>query len=150
MGITSNLKLEATLEKDIVRLGEPCQIWIRLSSKGEKAQLVNRRMAIGYRDSVSREIFAEIIDFDTGKPARIDLADYNRDFSPVSDYVYLDPGQTISTSFDLLEWYPPVYEGTYKLVVYYQANEPLASAAPPNVVSGIYESNQLILVVLPK
>ncbi|MEP0825169.1 MAG: hypothetical protein HRF40_06765 [Nitrososphaera sp.] len=109
--------------------------------------MVNKRLAIGYRDNISREIFADLINLDTGEPARIDAVDYNRNFSPASDYVYLQPGETISTLFDLFEWYPPVYDGTYRLVVYYQADEPMATAAPPDVVSGVIESNQIVLTI---
>jgi len=104
-------------------------------------------MAVGYRDNLSREIFADLIDAETGQPARIDAVDYNRNFSLASDYIYLNPDESISTSFDLLEWYPPVEGGTFKLVVYYQADEPLATAAPPNVVSGIIKSNQVVLTI---
>lgn len=145
--MTSNLELKIDLEKNRIHLGESCQVLVKLSNEGKKAQVVNRRMAVGYRDNISREIFAELIDLDTGESPRIDFVDYNRDFSPTSEYVYLYPGQTISTSFDLSEWYPLINEGSYKLVVFYQADEPLATAAPPNVVRGILKSNQLGLVI---
>lgn len=141
-----NLRLEAALPPSPVPLSQPCPVTVRLVNEGAAPVMVNRRLAVGYRDHHARELFAELREADTGQPAPIRPVDYERQFSPPEDYGYLAPGESISQSFDLFGWYAPQKGGRYQLVVYYQADEPLAKP-PPEVARGVYASPPLDLQV---
>ena len=142
------LDLKVHILTQPARLSHPCKIEVRLTNQSLNPVLVNRRLAVGYRDSHARELFAEVLKRGTGeivsKPAQL----YNRNFSSPDDYVWLAPGQSVSTTFDLFEWYTLPGPGEYHLIVYYQADEPLA-AKPPDLLIGTYASAPIVLNVLP-
>ncbi|MCG8417875.1 MAG: hypothetical protein MJE77_08025 [Proteobacteria bacterium] len=129
-----------------IRLGEPCSIAVTLRNHGDSAVVINRRMSVGYRDSLSRELFAEIVDASTGKAAPYPPVDYDRDFSEAEDYVALAPGDTISGGFDLFEWYPLEHAGTYRLTVFYQATEELATP-PAGTYAGTVSSRTVTVII---
>jgi hypothetical protein len=123
-----------------------CIVKVTLTNNDSVAQIVNRRMAVGYRDTLARELFGDLTNIASGLPANISVVDYDRNFSSPSDYISLPPGQSIERSFDLFEWYAPTKPGTYRLTMHYQADEKLARA-PQNVVKGIYTSEPVTLEV---
>jgi hypothetical protein len=129
-----------------IRLDRHCPVRATLTNTGQDPALVNGRLAVGYRGTLARELYAELIDLATGGPALIYEADYDRSFSPRSDYVWLGPGESISTTFDLWEWYAPIGAGSYRLKMYYQADEPLADP-PGEIVRGVWAAAPVELEV---
>jgi hypothetical protein len=119
---------------------------VRLRNVGDEAVLVNRRLEPGYRDSLSRELFVDVLD-ENGEPAPTAELDYTRPWPSPSDYVELAPGEEIASSLDLFRWYRPQQPGRYRIVVHYQADEPSASS-PENVVRGVVSSDELELDVV--
>ena len=99
------LDLKVHILTQPVRLSDPCRVEVRLTNQSPDAVLINRRLAVGYRDSHARELFTEVFkrgsDEIVSQPALL----YKRDFSSPADYVWLAPGESVSTSFDLFEWY---------------------------------------------
>jgi hypothetical protein len=140
------LRLEVALPPSPVSLSQPCPVTVRLVNEDTVPLMVNRRLAVGYRDHHARELFADLRQAATGQPASIRQVDYERQFSPPEDYGTLEPGESISQSFNLFDWYAPQKGGSYQLIVYYQADEPLAKP-PPEVVPGIYASPAVDLQV---
>jgi hypothetical protein len=143
-----NLTLEIDLPDAAARLDRPYPIIVRLTNHSAEPVLVNHRMAVGYRDHLARELFAELLDSASGEPAPLFEVDYNRDFSTPEDYQALNRGESIQATFDLLDWYRPIQPGTYKLVVFYQADEPLARP-PAGTLRGIFSSAPQALQILP-
>lgn len=146
MNKISDIKIVANLSKTLISLGTSCTVEVIIQNMGRKNVLLNSRLAVGYRDNLSRELFADLLDPVSGQPIQIAEVDYDRDFSSSSDYIYLEPGRSISGSFDLLEWYTPSTTGTYRLVVHYQADEPLAST-PEDIVRGIHTADPVDLTI---
>lgn len=147
MNSQSNLSVEVRLPERPIYLSRPYMVELRLINTGQVRLLINGRLAVGYRNNLSRELFADLLDPVSGRQAKIVEVDYNRDFSPLADYIFLESGQSVSGSFDLIKWYAPVKAGTYRLVVHYQADEPLAST-PQGVVCGVYSSEPIDLLIL--
>jgi hypothetical protein len=130
-----------------IRLDRHCPVRVTLTNTGQDPSLVNGRLAVGYRGTLARELYAELIDLASGGPALIYEADYDRPFSPLPDYVWLAPGESIATTFDLWEWYAPIGAGCYRLLMYYQADEPLADP-PGEIVRGVWSAAPIELEVL--
>ena len=144
-----SLDIEVSLPAESIYPGAPCPIEITIVNQTVEPVLINRRLAIGYSNCLARELFIELRDAKTGSAAPIIEVDYQRDFSPSSDYDYLSPGEKVSVSFDLFEWYEPVNPGTYVLVVHYQADEPLADP-PAQILRGVHSSKPMDLKVMPE
>jgi hypothetical protein len=146
--IMETLDLKVRILTQRARLSYPSKIEVRLTNQSPNPVLINRRLAVGYRDSHARELFAEVLNPETreivSKPAQL----YNRNFSSPDDYVWLASGQSVSTTFDLFEWYTLPSAGDFELIVYYQADEPLA-AKPPGLLAGTYASEPVSLSVTP-
>lgn len=142
----TSLKVKAVLAEASVASGAPCVMTVQVSNDASETVLVNSRMAVGYADSLSRELFVEMIDVATGVPPKMVEIDYERPFSPTVDFVPLLPGETVSARFDLFDWYAPLSKGRFRIVVHYQADEPLAKA-PDGVAKGVYSSDPLELIV---
>ena len=81
MAIDPNLSLEIDLPAGEARLDRPYPITVRLTNYSTEPVWVNKRLAVGYREHLAREIFADLLDSETGDPATIIEVDYNRDFS---------------------------------------------------------------------
>jgi Uma2 family endonuclease len=131
-----------------VRLSHPCEVEVRLTNRSPDAVLINRRLAVGYRDSVARELFVEVYKQGSDEVVSQKALLYQRNFSSPEDYVWLAPGQSIATSFDLFEWYSLPSAGEFELVVCYQADEPLAPK-PDGLLSGTYCSERVAFNVIP-
>lgn len=146
MNESDNLLLEIQPPEEPLTPGGARRITARLTNRGVAPVVINRRLAIGYRDHLSRELFAELKKAETRVPVPVREVDYDRSFSPPSDYGPLAPGQSIEKTFDFFEWYRPAKSGTYWLVLHYQADEKLASP-PPGTLGGIVSSRPAVLEV---
>jgi hypothetical protein len=142
------LEVTALIRTQPVRLSRPCQVEIRVTNRSPDPVLVNRRLAVGYREGQAREVFAEVYrrgsDEIVSRPALL----YQRDFSPPEDYVRLPPGHSVETTFALFEWYSLPSAGEFDLVVSYQADEPLAPK-PAGLLGGIHTSDRVAFSVEP-
>jgi hypothetical protein len=131
-----------------VRISDPCLIEVKLTNRTSQPALINRRLAFGYRDSHARELFVEVFRPGSDEVVSKRTKLYERDFSPPDDYVRLPPIQIVSTSFDLFDWYSLPAAGDYEMVVYYQADEPLA-VKPVGLLFGIHSSARIAFTVVP-
>ena len=140
----SPLRVEAALEGPVARSG-PAPVAVSVTNVSDSPVLVNRRLAPGYRDASSRELWADIRD-DTGAPASVSTIDYERDLPTASDYGELGPGESLTGRFDLFHYARPQRAGRYSVTVVYQADEPVAGP-PPGVVAGEHAADPLTLDV---
>jgi hypothetical protein len=141
-----SLHVEANILAQPVRRSQPARVAVRVTNSGTEPIVVNARLAVGYRESQARELFVEIF-----KPGSDDVVSqptqlYQRSFSPPDDYRTLQPGASLASEFDLFDWYALPGPGSYELVVYYTADEPLASP-PDNVLRGTHASARVALEV---
>ena len=142
------LDLKVHILTQPVRLSGPCRVEVRLTNQSLDAVLINRRLAVGYRDSIARELFIEVYKRGSDEVVSRKALLYQRDFSSPADYVGLAPGQSIAKSFDLFEWYSLPSAGEFELIVCYQADEPLAPK-PAGLLLGTYCSERLAFSVTP-
>lgn len=142
------LELKVQLPDIPVYLNHPLPVKVTLFNKGDAPVLVNTRMSVGYPKSVSRELYADLKNLDTGNPAGFDPLDINRDFATAADYKLLNPLDSIFTTFDLLKYYPLKKSGNYELILHYQANEKMAKS-PSGIWKDIVSSKPEQLKILP-
>lgn len=142
------LALMISVLSEPVYLGHPLMVEAKLINNGDNAVLVNSRMALGYENMPSRELYLKIIDEKSGEHADINEVDINRDFSTPGDFCSLAPGDSLKVTFNLFEFYQLTRPGKYRLTAYYDASEPLA-AQPSGSDSGTVESNSLEVNVRP-
>jgi hypothetical protein len=119
-----------------------CPVRVRLRSAGDEPLVVCRRLAVGYRGSDGRELFADV--FAPGSDVVVSERSklYDRDPPSVDDYGPLAPGEELETEFDLIRWYALPGPGTYELQVFYEAD---GEGTPPipGVVHGIVASERV-------
>jgi|GEM_PF-4604354 len=141
--------LRVTLEilKEAVRLSGMVPIRITLTNSSAETVTVNTRMAMGYQDMESREVFLKVFKPGTGAVVSTPALLYNRDYPGPNDYRQLAPGESISGEYDLLEWYDLPDAGSYELQAFYQADED-HPGRPEEVVSGIFASDRLEFEVI--
>ena len=140
----SPLRVEAALAGPVGRSG-PAPVTVTVTNVSDAPVLVNRRLAPGYRDSTSRELWADIRDA-TGAPAEVATIDYERDLPAPDDYGELAPDESISAGFDLFHYARPQHPGRYVVTIVYQADE--AAADPPaGVVAGEHAAEPITLDV---
>jgi hypothetical protein len=107
--------------------------------------LVNRRLAPGYRDSTSRELWADVRD-ESGAPAPVATIDYERELPAPDDYAELAPQESMNGEFDLFHYARPQRPGRYEVTVVYQADE--AVARPPDgVLAGEHAADPIAVDV---
>jgi hypothetical protein len=140
----SPLRVEAALAGPVARSG-PAPVAVSVTNDSDSSVLVNRRLAPGYRDSSSRELWADVRD-DTGAPVLVSTIDYERDLPVAGDYGELAPGESITGGFDLFHYARPQRPGRYTVTVVYQADEPLAGP-PPGIVAGEHAAEPLTVDV---
>ncbi len=135
----TDITVTALVPEGDLHAGNPVWVTVTLANPSTTPIRINKRMAVGYKDHLSREIFITLRD-DAGNeitcPAPVD---YDRNFSGPEDYVFLPPGRSLSTRFDLNAWHSLDRPGTYSLEVHYQADEPLARK-PRDLVTGVFSS----------
>ena len=116
----SALRVAASVAED-ARWPTTCRVDVRVGNVGDAPLVVCRRLAIGYRESDGRELFAEVhprgADEVVSRMTRL----YDRDPPAREDYGALQPGEELATSFDLLRWYAVPGPGSYDLEVFYEA-----------------------------
>lgn len=132
---------------DKVLLKKPLKIEVSLENHGKDSVLVNKRMAVGYENSISRELYLELERIDQSEKLDYIEYDINRDFSPPSDYQWLQPEDTLTASLDLLDYYHLTKPGTYQLTAFYQANEVLAET-PEEIYPVTVKSEPVIVEIV--
>lgn len=136
------LRVDAVVQTTPIRLSMPAWVEVKLTNQQTEPVLINKRLAIGYRNSVDRELFAEVFPRGGDKVISRQAAYYQRDPALASDYIWLQPGETVSTAFDLVDWYTLPGPGEYELVVSYQADDS-PDGHPEGLLSGIHSSDRV-------
>jgi hypothetical protein len=129
----SVLRVAASLAGPPAR-SAPAPVTVTVANVSDAPVLVNRRLAPGYRDASSREVWADVRDAD-GAPADVATIDYERDLPGPGDFGELAPGESMTTEFDVFHYARPQRPGRYSITVVYQADEALAQP-PPGTVAG--------------
>jgi hypothetical protein len=142
------LQIDVKVLTQPVRLSGPCMIEVRITNKSHQSVVLNRRLSVGYKNSLSRELFIEVFEEGSNEVVSREGLLYERAFSSPDDYVRVEPEQSIGTSFNLFEWYTLRSPGQYELVVYYQADENLA-LKPAGLLEDIFSSERIPLTVVP-
>jgi hypothetical protein len=134
---------------DQIIKGQSCELKVEIRNNSGSEILVNKRLAIGYRNSLSRELYLTITDKHSAENVGLQKVLYERKFSSSSDFIWLLPQQQISTQFNLFDWYEIPSSGTYTIQIFYQADEELAFK-PEGLCRGVFSSEEKILTVLSK
>jgi len=142
------LQIDVKVLTQPVRLSGPCMIEVRITNKSHQSVVLNRRLSVGYKNSLSRELFIEVYEKGSNEVVSNEALLYERALSSPDDYVRVEPEQSIGTSFNLFEWYTLRSPGQYELVVYYQADENLAPK-PAGLLEDIFSSERIPLTVVP-
>jgi hypothetical protein len=140
------LVLKAHLKQATIKLSEAIPVEIELVNQGQVTLIVNARFGMGYPDSLDRDLYCEI-QFQNNQlytGYRSHMLDYRRKALADHFFTSLAPGESVSSSFDLQEWYPILDAGVYQIRVVYDP-EPYPSI--PNVVTEKVISNPLSLTV---
>ena len=140
----SAIRVDASLSAALAR-SRPAPVAVTITNTSDAPVLVNRRLAPGYRDAISRELWADIRDAD-GAPAAVATIDYERDLPGPEDYAELDPGAALTTVFDVFHYARPQHPGRYAVTIVYQADEPLARP-PAGIVAGEHAAAPLAVDV---
>lgn len=135
-----NLRIER--ENSVVLLNQPFLVRVILSNKSNEAIIVNKRLALGLKQQLSRELYPALVNAQTGEPVERKYVKINRDKAKREDYTSLASGESIEKTLDVFSIYPVVEEGLAELMLFYQADESYSNA-PDNVFRGIIESNML-------
>ena len=143
----SMLQLKVEFQTTPIYLNRPLHTEVTLINFGDSSILVNKRMEVGYEKSISRELFAEMINEKNEEEKTYSPAKINRDDPTSADYVILEKGESTTKAFDLFQYYHPRKPGSYKITFYYQADENLKNR-PANVWPGILESEPITIEVL--
>lgn len=142
------LQIDVKVLDQPLRLSKPGLMEVNITNKSAQAILLNKRLAVGYRSSLSRELFLEVYkkrsDEIVSQQARL----YERTFSSLEDYIWVEPEQSISCIFNLFEWYVIPSSGDYEMILYYQADEALALKSA-GLLEGIYASDRIGFTVIP-
>ena len=99
---------------------------VRVRNDGAEPVKVARRLAVGYRETDGRELFAEVHPRGSDEVVSRMTKLYDRDPPVPEEYVALAPGEQLATSFDLLRWYALPGPGDYELEVFYEGDGMLA------------------------
>ena len=142
------LQIDVKILTEPVRLSGPCMIEVRITNKSPQSVVLNQRLAVGYKNSQSRELFLEVFEKGSKEVASREGLLYERVLPAPDDYVRVAPEQSIGRSFNLFEWYTLRTPGEYEVVVYYQADESLAQK-PPELLEGTHSSERIPLTVMP-
>ena len=138
----SPVLLTAKLLTSEIHTGNPILIEVVLENISDSSVVINKRMSVGYKSSISRELFADLRYEGDDQDVPYYESDINRDFSKASDYIAIKPGKSLSETIDLMEFYTPKGPGKYVLTIYYQADEKMA-ILPENVLKNVYGSNAI-------
>jgi hypothetical protein len=140
----SPLRVEAAIAAPVAR-SAPAPVSVTVTNVSDAPVLVNRRLAPGYRDAISRELWADVRD-ESGAPAAVATIDYERALPMPDDFGELAPQESMAGEFDLFHYSRPQRPGRYAVTIVYQADEPLADP-PPGTVTGEHASEPIAIEV---
>jgi hypothetical protein len=142
------LLVDAEVLTEPVYLANPCTVVVHVTNRGDQRVQINGRLAVGYRDSDERELFVDVYEAGSATVVGKRSLLYERAPATPDDYVWLGPGDSASTTFNLFEWYELPGPGDYELVVYYQPGvPPAADSAGPQTAT--YASERVSFTVRP-
>jgi hypothetical protein len=133
------LRLELHVPDEPLRRAAPPPVTITLINTGSSPVLVNHRMAPGYIDSDSREVYFDV-DGEYGRRK------YERNPPSPDDFAPLAAGARISAQIDLLGWYRLRQPGSYRVVAHYRCDEEWVDP-PPGTFAGVVSSDPVTIRV---
>lgn len=137
-----NNSLKVTIQlSETIESGQFFEIAVEIANVSNLPVIVNKRLSVGYRESLSRELFVSIFTADSDNEVGIQKALYERPFSTREDYIHVKPGKKLTAKFNLFDWYEFPKPGKYNILVCYQADEDLAMK-PNGVVKGVFCSEK--------
>lgn len=136
-----SLAVEASVGPD-ARWPTTIPVHVRIRNDGEAPVRVARRLAVGYRDTDGRELFAEVHPPGSDELVSRQTKIYDRDPAKPEEYVPLAPGEELATDFDLIRWYALPGPGSYDLQVFYEGDGMLAPQVD-GAARGIYASGRV-------
>lgn len=141
------LELTANFHSGPAYLNQPLWVTITLKNAGDSPLLINTRFAMGYKISISRELFAELVDETAPQNAVYSPVKINRDDPGNTDYSLLQSGKFITKKIDLFHYYHPRKPGKYSITIFYQADEALKNR-PAAVCKGTISTNPISIEIL--
>jgi hypothetical protein len=141
------LQLNVIPQQDSAYLNQPLDLEITLTNIGDSAVIINKRMEIGYKNSISRELYADVEDLDNPQNMAYSPVKINRNDPQANDYDILQRGESLSRTIDFFHYYHPKKPGKYKITMYYQADETLKNR-PVNVWKGIVVARPVTIEIL--
>jgi hypothetical protein len=141
------LLVEAVLNTNPNPRSMPASVEVRLTNQQAEPVLINKRLGVGYRNDPNREVFAEVFRRGGKEAISEEARDYQRNRPQPADYVWLQPGESVSTSFDLFRWYTLPGPGEYELVISYRADDGLG-APPEGLLTGVHSSQRVPFAVI--
>ena len=133
------LRLDLLVPDEPLRRAAPLPVTVTLINTGPSAVLLNRRMAPGYVDSDSREVYFDV----SGDYGR---RKYERPAPARDDFAPLAPGARISALIDLLGWYRIRDAGSYRVVAHYRCDEDWVDP-PLGTFAGVVDSDPVTVHV---
>jgi len=140
VSVAPDLRLALHVPIHPLRRADPAPVTVVLANAGSSSVPVNRRMAPGYLDSISREVYFDV-DGEYGRRK------YERNSPDPTDFGPLAPGELISAEIDLLGWYRLRAAGTYRVRAHYRCDEELAEP-PAGTFAGVVDSPTVTVVVI--
>lgn len=136
------LRVEVVIQTNPNPRLRPASVEVRLINQQAEPVLINKRLAMGYRNDLNRELFAEVFPRGGNDVISEEARDYQRNRPQATDYVWLQPGESVSTSFDLFRWYRLPGPGEYDLVVSYRADD-APGVQPEGLLTGVHTSERV-------
>lgn len=141
------LELTANFQSVSAYLNQPLWVAITLKNAGDSPLLINTRFAMGYKISISRELYAELVDEIDSQNTVYSTVKINRDDPDTTDYSLLQSGKSITKKIDIFHYYHPRKPGKYSITIFYQADEALKNT-PAAVYKGTISTNPVSLEIL--
>ncbi len=133
---SKQLEVELQLPTEIQE-GKSCEVLVEIKNVSSSGTIVNKRLAVGYQNSLSRELYVTICSEGSVENVGLQKVLYERLFSTPEDYVWLPSGEKINTKFSLFDWYEFPKAGKYTIQICYQADENLAYI-PEGLCAGVF------------
>ena len=143
------LRLTASLEDAIFRLGQPIPVRLELINVSSEPVWINKRMSVGYEDGFTRELFFCIYDASTGNiiPApENERVDAHRLPPTREDFRLLGSGEACDTVIDVYFWHRFARSGSYRIVFTYD-NQYDGHEFGLRAFTGSIESNPLLITI---
>jgi hypothetical protein len=142
------LQLTVDFQTGPIYLNKPLWVTVTLKNIGQVPVLINKRLEMGYRKSISRELYAEMENMGTPKKPAYSPAKINRDDPAAEDYSSLQAGESITKKIDFFQYYHAKKPGKHKVQFFYQGNEARKNR-PVDVYKPIIASEIVFIDVLP-